>query len=301
MTIDGYTAVVRRYLSRELLETKLRDLRPQQINALYAHLLSDGRRRDRKRATGLSPATIQLVHAVLATSLRDAARSRMIDWNPAAAVAPPSRRRSPVFPTWSAAELKQFLLAMRDDRHYAAYHLAAFTGLRRGELLGLRWCDVDLQGSVIRVVQTLVRLANSDLHVGPPKTPRSRRVIAIDQQTVSVLTSHREHVERSRKDRIDEYDFVFTTGAGKPINPAVFSVRFRANVTSAGVRRIRFHDLRHTHATHALQAGIHPKIVSERLGHSSIEITLDTYSHVLPSMQAEAAETVAALCQLSPS
>jgi integrase len=123
-------------------------------------------------------------------------------------------------------------------------------------------------------------------------------VVALDQQTVVVLRRHRERAKRQRGRRFDEYGLVFTGRGEKPINPVTFSARFQRNLKASGVRRIRFHDLRHTHATHALQAGIHPKVVSERLGHATVGITLDTYSHALPSMQADAAETVAALCSL---
>jgi integrase len=242
-----------------------------------------------------------MVHTVVRRALRDAMRLKMIDSNPADAADPPSRRmRSPVFPTWSPAELRQFLRATATDQDYAAYHLAAFTGLRRGELLGLRWGDIDLENAVLRVVQTVVGLWNGELYIGPTKTDRSRRVIALDRQTVIVLRRHRRISERVTSRHGKDDAFVFCDTEGKPVNPERFGDRFRSNVRRVGVPRIRFHDLRHTHATHALQAGIHPKIVSERLGHASIVITLELYSHALPNMQAEAAETIAAFCRLSP-
>jgi integrase len=298
-TLESYGWVIRRFLPKELLQTRLEGLQPQQLNALYAHLLTDGRRRGREKGRGLSPRTIRGVHAVLHHALHDAVRLRMIEWNPAQAADPPSwRARSPVFAVWSNLELKEFLLASANDRDYAAYHLAAFTGLRRGELLGLRWSDLDLERAVLRVLQTVVLLGTSELQIGPPKTNGSRRVVALDHQTVTVLTRHRRRAERLRGSPLDVDGLVFSDRFGNPINPGTFSHRFRDNVKSAGIRQIRFHDLRHTHATHALQAGIHPKVVSERLGHSSVGITLEIYSHVLPNMQAEAAEAVAALCAL---
>jgi integrase len=295
--------VIGAYLPQQILETQLRALRPQQLNALYAALLTEGRRRQGREPEGggLSPRTVRMVHMVVRKALRDAVRLRMIEWNPADAADPPSwRMRSPVFPTWSPAELRQFLLATATDRDYPAYHLAAFTGLRRGELLALRWGDVDLESAVLRVVQSVVILRNRDLYVGPTKTDRSRRVIALDRQTVTVLHRHRRIAGRATSSHVNGNRFVFCDKEGRPINPERFGDRFRSNVRRVGVPHIRLHDLRHMHATHALQAGIHPKIVSERLGHSSIGITLEIYSHTLPSMQAEAAETVAALCQLSP-
>jgi integrase len=300
-TLETYRWVIRAYLPQQLLETQLRALRPQQLNALYAALLTEGRRRRGREARGggLSPRTVRMVHMVVRRALRDAVRLRMIELNPADAADPPSWRvRSPVFPTWSPAELRRFLLATATDRDYAAYHLAAFTGLRRGELLALRWSDLDLQNAVLRVVQTIVVLWNRDPYIGPTKTDKSRRVIALDRQTVRVLRRHHRISERVTSSHANDNAFVFCDKEGNPINPERFGDRFRSNVRRVGVPRIRFHDLRHTHATHALQAGVHPKIVSERLGHASIGITLEIYSHALPNMQAEAAETIAALCQL---
>jgi integrase len=302
-TLETYRWVIRAYLPQELLETQLRALRPQQLNTLYAALLTEGRRRQGREAQGggLSPRTVRMVHMVVRRALRDAVRLRMIEWNPADAADPPSwRMRSPVFPTWSPAELRQFLLATATDRDYVAYHLAAFTGLRRGELLALRWRDIDFENAVLRVVQSVVILRNRDLYVGPTKTDRSRRVIALDRQTVTVLRRHRGTSERATSKRVNSDAFVFCDNQGQPINPERFGDRFRSNVRRVGVPRVRLHDLRHMHATHALQAGIHPKIVSERLGHSSIGITLEIYSHALPNMQAEAAETIATLCRLPP-
>jgi integrase len=301
-TLETYRWVIRAYLPEELLETQLRALRPQQLNALYAAVLSEGRRRQKgETEAGLSPRTVRMVHMVVRRALHDAVRLRMIEWNPADAADPPSRRtRSPVFPTWSPAELRQFLLATATDQHYAAYHLASFTGLRRGELLGLRWADIDLENAVLCVVQTVVGLWNGDLYIGPTKTDRSRRVIALDRQTVTVLRRHRRISERVTSSHVSDNTFVFCDKEGRPINPERFGDRFRSNVRRVGVPHVRFHDLRHMHATHALQAGIHPKIVSERLGHASIGITLEIYSHALPNMQAEAAETIANLCRLSP-
>jgi integrase len=299
-TLETYGWVIRAYLPEQLLGTQLGALRPQQFNALYAALLTKGRLRQRREAQGgLSPRTVRMVHTILRRALRDAVRLKMIEWNPADAADPPSRRmRSPVFPTWSPAELRQFLLATATDQDYAAYHLAAFTGLRRGELLGLRWADIDLDKAVLRVVQTIVGLWNGELYIGPTKTDRSRRVIALDRQTVTVLRRHRRIAGRATSSHVNGSGFVFCDREGRPINPERFGDRFRSNVRRVGVPHIRLHDLRHMHATHALQAGIHPKIVSERLGHASIGITLEIYSHALPNMQAEAAETIASLCRL---
>jgi integrase len=181
---------------------------------------------------------------------------------------------------------------VKDDPHYLAFHLAATTGLRRGELLGLRWCDVDCSSRQLRVVQALIEVGH-ELTISMPKTERSRRVVALDAKTTELLALEREIAEC--RQAFDDRGLLFTTDGGDPIHPALFSYYFMRSIRRAGVRRIRLHDLRHTHATHALQAGIHPKVVSERLGHSTVTITLDTYMHVLPNMQRDAAEAVAAL------
>jgi len=171
--------------------------------------------------------------------------------------------------------------------------LAAATGLRRSELLGLRWCDVDLQAAQLQVIQGVVQV-DHERQITPLKTDRSRRLVALDVRTAQLLGARRAAAEAARPTfRTD--DLVFPADDGGPIRPGTFSYSFERRVELAGLRRIRLHDLRHTHATHALQIGVHPKIVSERLGHSSVMVTLDVYSHVLPSLQREAAEAVAAL------
>lgn len=194
---------------------------------------------------------------------------------------------------WSPAELARFLESAKGDPHHVAFHVAAATGLRRGELLGLRWCDIDTAVGELHVVQAVVEVAHEP-RVSPPKTKRSRRLVALDAKTSQLLAQHRAAAV-AQDPGLHAHSLVFSTGGGVPIHPALFSYYFQRRVRLSGVPKIRLHDLRHTHATHALRAGIHPKVVSERLGHSTITITLDTYSHVLPSMQREAAEAIAAL------
>jgi integrase len=204
-----------------------------------------------------------------------------------------------MFPVWSVQELRRFLSSVQGHPYYAAFHLSATTGLRRGELLGLRWCDLDLENALLQVLQTVI-VVNGEVLIETPKSPSSRRRVDLDARTVEVLRQHERAVTAggggaSPPDLTRGSGLVFSRAGGEPLHPTLFSYRFQRQVELAGLRRIRLHDLRHTHATHALQAGVHPKVVSERLGHSSITITLDTYSHVLPSMQREAAERVAAL------
>jgi integrase len=288
-TIESYRTMLGLHVDDALAATRLPLVTARNLNDLYGRLLRDGRRDGNG---GLAARTVRYLHTLLNKALADAVRVGHVPINPAAAADPPSPRatRAPVFPVWSPRELARFLESAKADPHYVAFYVAAATGLRRGELLGLRWCDIDHVARELHVVQAVVEVAH-EARISPPKTERSRRLVALDAKTCELLAADRA----ARANGVDEHSLVFCTDDGAPIHPALFSYYFQRRVRLAGVRRIRLHDLRHTHATHALRAGVHPKVVSERLGHSTITITLDTYSHVLPSMQREAAEAVAAL------
>jgi len=293
-TIEGYRRVLELYVSSSLRESGLGDIQPRQLNALYAQLLTGGRRYGRG---GLSARTVRFVHTVLNGAFTDAVRHGLIDRNPAAAADPPSRRASqaPVFRTWTPEELRHFLAAVQNDPWYPALHLAASTGLRRGELLGLRWADLDLESAELQVIQTVVQI-RWEAQLSTPKTPKSRRRVALDRHTVDVLRLHLVAIQaKSRGQRLDATSLAFPSPTGGPMNPDLFSAHFQRLVRKSGLPRIRLHDLRHSHATHALAAGVNPKVVAERLGHASVVITLDTYSHVFPTLQREAAEVVASL------
>ena len=192
----------------------------------------------------------------------------------------------------SPAEARRLLEAARGDRLQALYELAIATGLRQGELLALRWSDLDLDAAVLRVERTLQRTKNG-LRFGPPKTKSSRRSVALPTRTVRGLRAHRA---RQAEERIAigaawlDGALVFTTERGSPIEASNLRRRsFQPLLIRAGLESIRFHDLRHTAATLMLEQGIHPKVVSEMLGHSRISTTLDLYSHVTPSLQRGAA------------
>ncbi len=209
-----------------------------------------------------------------------------------------SKRRNEM-KTWNASELATFLSSVQGDRLYGLWRLAATTGVRRGELLGLRWADVDLERATVRIVRAYVRGAGG-LHYGEPKTASGRRMIALDPVTVGVVRSHRA---RQAEERLawgagyQDGDLLFARENGTPLDPDSVTGFFERIVRELRLPRIRLHDLRHTHATLALSAGIHPKVVQERLGHSSIAMTLDLYSHSIPAMQADAADRIAALIE----
>jgi integrase len=219
--------------------------------------------------------------------------------NVATLVSPPRIPRHEIAPL-SAEQARTVLAAAKGDRHEALYVLALSTGMRLGELLGLRWQDVDIEGGMLQVRQALTR-TKARLQLGEPKSARSRRRIALTPRTVEALRQHRSRqaVERLRLGPTwQDIGLVFPSEVGTPMDAGnMLRQSFHPLLDKAGLPRIRFHDLRHTAATLLLQQGVHAKIVSEMLGHSSIGLTLDTYSHVLPDMQQQAVQAMERVLQ----
>jgi integrase len=194
-------------------------------------------------------------------------------------------------------ELRAFLDQVRSDRLFAAWLLIVTTGMRRGELAGLRWIDVDLDAGRVSPRRPRV-VVNYQVVVSEPKTAKGRRSLALDPATVAALRRHRTQQAQERLAAgsfWQDSGLVFAWPDGSPIHPQRFSSWFEQHARVAGLPRIRLHDVRHSYATAALAAGIPAKVVSERLGHANIAITMDTYSHVLPGLDAVAAGTVAQL------
>jgi integrase len=297
LTFESYKLNIARAVE-SIGAVRLQQLTPAMLNRLYGEL---GRNRtvDGEDRPPLSPRSIRYVHTVLRHALADGVRWNRLARNVADAAEPPSAKaaRPREMRTWSADHLRGFLEHVGEDRLSAAYRLAAMTGVRRGELLGLRWRDVDLDAGRVSIVQTLV----GKRQLSKPKTDKGQRNIALDTGTVAAL---REHRKRQLEERLawgpayqDQHDLVFCREDGSPLWPQSLSRAFERHAKQARLPAIRFHDLRHGHATLALLAGVHPKVVSERLGHASVGITLDTYSHAIPAMQADAAAKVAGLLE----
>lgn len=284
-TLISYESHVRNHVSPYLGSRRLHRIDPTMLNDLYVRLLESGR----QNGTGLSPPSVRRVHATLHRAFRDAVRWGLIERNPAASANPPKIGDRGEFSTWSAEELRLFLECVQDDSLYPLWVLLATTGMRRGEALGLRWCDVDLDRGELAVRQTVVSHSYV-IAISEPKTARGRRVVALDEHTVATLRTY-----KTLRPPPSDDSLLFCYRTGGPLNPIDISKRFNWLARDAGLRRIRLHDLRHTHATLALQAGVHPKIVSERLGHSTVSFTLDVYSHAVPHLQKEAASQIAAL------
>jgi integrase len=249
---------------------------------------------------GLDPRTVNYVHTIVHRAFKNAVRWGRLARNPADAADPPrSGQKSDGFQSWDAATLRRFLGESSEsgDRLHALWILLAMTGMRRGEALGLRWSDVDLDAGRLRVVQTVIQV-RSKVTIGEPKTARGRRPIALDAGTVAVL---REHRRRSVEQRVlvgpafEDRGLVFHHPDGSCLKPDAVSAAFVRRVRAAGLSRLTLKGLRHTWATLALERGIHPRVVQERLGHSTIAITLGIYSHVVPTLHDGAAQLVADL------
>jgi integrase len=289
-TASSYEHVLNQWLIPRIGGVRLAQLGPLHITELHESLRTGGRGDGRG---GLSTRSVIYAHRVLSRALADAVRWGLVPRNVATLVSTP-RLVTAEMKVWSAGDARKFLEGVTDDRLYAMWLLFVMTGMRRGEVLGLRWQDVDLANGSLAIRQTLVEVGYKS-HFSEPKTKRSRRSVSIDPGTCDVLARHRERHESERLPIVDTGDLVFTQPDGRPLQPQNVSQSFQNKIRRLGLPPIRLHDLRHTSATLALAAGIHPKVVSERLGHSSIAITLDTYSHVVPGLQEAAASTLASL------
>jgi integrase len=293
----SYERNLRLHVLPQLGSTRLAAVDAGALNGLYARLLIDGRKD--YAGGGLSPRSVRYVHTILHRVFRDAVRWGRLSRNPADAADPPREEATARFgtSTWSPEELRAFLDAVREDRLCLAYLLLATTGMRRGEALGLRWQDVDLDSGRASILQTVIAVRHQVVF-GTPKTVKGRRTVVLDASTVAAL---REHRRRQAEERLQagtgwvDSGLIFCGVDGGPLHPERFTRRFSERLRQVGLPPIRLHDLRHGWATMALAAGVHPKIVQERLGHANIGITLDIYSHVTATLHGEAAEKVAEL------
>jgi integrase len=293
-TWDSYKRVIEQHIVPTLGATPLQRLKVDQLDDFYQALLRDGRQDGRG---GLAPKTIRSIHNLIHKALRDAERKQLVQRNVASAADPPKVHRAMEMRTWSASELRSFLHGVRDHRLYAAFLLAATTGMRRGEVLGVRWRDIDFAGRRLAIRQTGLSI-NYAVSFGTPKTARGRRSIALDTATLAALQEHRQRQLPERALLGSGYvdrDLVFARLDGSPVHPDYFSQAFDRAVARSGLPRIRLHDLRHTHATLGLAAGIPPKVMSDRLGHATVAFTQDVYVHSIPSLESDAAERVADL------
>jgi integrase len=259
-------------------------LTPAHVRGLYR----------KKLEVGLSPRTVQYVHVTLHKALKQAVRDGLVPRNSTESVRPPQVRREEICPL-TPEQVKTLFEAAEGDRLEALYVLAVTTGLRQGELLGLKWDDVDMDAGTLSVRRTLTTAKGGPV-LSTPKTKGSRRTVKLSQMALEAL---RNHLARQLEE-IDsvgslwcENGLIFASEVGEPLGRQyVTARRFKPLLERAGLPEILFHDLRHTCATLLLSKNVNPKIVSEMLGHATIAITLDTYSHVLPTMQESAAKAM---------
>ncbi len=291
-TLSTYQECAAR-LTPHLGMVRFQALRAIQIEEAYAELLTSGGRSGK----GLHPRTVLHSHRVLHKALADAERLGLLSRNPARNVALPSMPAlTTVDSVWSADQLRTFLAGATFEPLHPAFVLTATTGMRRGEVAALRWEDLDLDGAVLRVVESVTPVAGKLVYTAP-KTRKGSRTVGLDEHTVAVLRAHRvrqAELQLAAGPAWEVTGRVFTRADGSPLHPETLSNRFVARQRQLGLPRLTSHGLRHTWATLALEKGIHTKVVSERLGHATSAVTLDIYSKVRPRLDAEAAAAVAA-------
>lgn len=285
-TYDSYATYARLYLKPALGDIPLRKLAPGDAQRMMNDRL----------AAGLSPRTVQYMRAILRRALGQALKWGMVRRNVATLVDPPRSVKQPVQPL-TADQARTFLDATKDDRLGPLFHVAMTTGLRQGELFGLRWDDVDLTAGTLSVRYAMQRVDGKPTFV-EPKTAKSRRTIPLAAATVAALK--RQH-KRQLQDRLlagsrwQDWGLVFASTIGTPLNPPNVTHRLQRLLSEAGLPRQRFHDLRHLAASLLLAAGVPARSIMEQLGHSQISLTMNTYAHLSPALMREAADAMDAI------
>ncbi|MDK2888324.1 MAG: hypothetical protein PWP72_1202 [Thermoanaerobacter sp.] len=297
-TYRRYSQIINLRVVPKLGMIPLGKLRPIHLQQFYRELLEEGKKNGKEGP--LSAASITYHHRVIHKALGTAVKQQLIPVNPADAVELPkspqviddvdSRENIKVL---DAGQVETMLEAARETPYYALLFVAVRTGLRRGELLGLRWQDVDLKAGTISVRHALAYTPEKGIFFKPPKNKKSRRTIDISGEVVAVMKEHRKKQAEAKLffgQQYEDHGLVFCQPNGKPMHPDTPSSWFPEFLQRIGLPRLNFHCLRHTHASLLLQAGVDIKVISERLGHSSIRITYDLYSHLMPGMQKEAVD-----------
>jgi integrase len=278
-TYTSYESIIRIHLRPALGRTQLSQLSPQEVQALLSKQLADG----------LSPRTVQYTRAILRRALGHAVKWGLVARNVAQLVDAPKVER-PASQPFTPDEARAFLAAIKGERLEAMYLTAITLGLRQGELLGLTWEDVDLDEARLHVRKALQWIDGEPQRV-EPKTRKSRRALPIPSFLVAALRAHRKRQLEARLQAGDSWgdpDLIFTTALGKPLHPSNVTHGFQRLLERHGLRRQRFHDLRHACASLLLAKGVELKVVQDILGHSQISLTADTYAHVMPAMKKDA-------------
>ncbi len=271
-TYQSYDSYLRLHIRPAFGRKKLNSITPAQIQRLYSQKLNEG----------LSAKTVSHIHGYLRRVLNEAVKWELIYRNPCQSVTPPKVQRK-IPKVWTIDQAQTFLGAVRDHQYFGIYLIALTTGSRRGEILGMEWENIDWNKSTISIKKTVVELKGVAT-ISTPKTAKSARKIVLPQVVIDHLKTYP-----------DKQGFIFQSKANTPVHPRNLLRHFYSVLDSVDVPRIRFHDLRHTAATILLQRDVHPKKVQELLGHSSITLTLDTYSHVIPGIDDQTANEMDAV------
>lgn len=291
-TFDGYRRALRRHvIARPIGGMKLQQVDGPALNALYRVLLAGD-----ADHPALGHTSVHGIATLLHRVFKDAMKWQVVQRNPVDASDPPKKQSQLDMRTWTNAQLLQFLDVASEHRHSALWWLLATTGMRRGEALGLRWSDVDLERREVRIQRALVNV-DGGRDWSTPKTKAGRRTIVIDDDMVTALKAHRARQNAEKLALGAGYadqDLITAQEDGQSVGPTRITEQFTRLSKRAGLPHIRLHDLRHTYATLALEAGIHPRVVQEQLGHSHVSVTLGIYSHVDVKLHASAADLMAA-------
>lgn len=290
-TLDSYRWLIEKHISPALGHIPLSHLKPLDLQRFYAQKSATGRLDGRG---GLAPRSVQYMHGLLREALGSAVKWEVLSRNPAESVDPPRRERREM-QVLDIGDVQAFLEAARGTRYYALWVVAVTTGLRRGEMLGLRWQDIDMEAGTLAIRQTLVCLRGRMIIQPRAKTDRSLRTVSLPDAAMEALRAHKAQQDDERRFARDYQDngLVFCSPEGRPVDPNNLTKRyFKPLLQQAGLPDIRIQDLRHTHATMLLGAGVNLKLVSDRLGHTTTRMTADIYSHVLPRMRDEVAAAV---------
>lgn len=292
---DAHELHVRAYLKPRIGDVPLLALDELTIERMLADLAANGRK---KGGGALNAKTVHNAYLSLHKALGAAVKKRLLPRNVSDGLHTWSPAQLPEHAVWTPEQLQRFYDHVRDDRLFACWRLLGATGMRRGEVLGLRWSDIDLERGVVAVVRQRRRGGGKVADSDRLKTRKSRRQIALDPVTIAILKEHRR---RQLEEKLllgpayNDEDRVFCYEDGRGIDPSGLTQRLRARVKAAGLPWITLHGLRHTHITHGLRAGVPLKVMSERAGHSSVAVTGDVYSHVTPDLANDAAAKIAAL------
>jgi integrase len=281
-TYRSYEWIVRFHLIPGLGKLTLEKLNPQVLQAFVTS----------RSKSGLSPATVKHINATLKAALSQAEDWELVDRNVAKLVKlPRAQKYKPTF--LSPEQAKAFLLFTAEHKQSALFSVALSLGLRRGEISGLRWEDIDFAAGMLKVTHSLQRSKGLGLQLGDPKSSKAQRLLRLPQVCVQALIRQKENQRIAREWCGTEWKqtgFVFTTGIGTPMPPEILSREFKEAIAAAGLPDMRLHDLRHSCAVLLLAQGVHPKLVQETLGHSTYQLTMDTYSHMIPQLRNEVAD-----------